>query len=892
MRLEALELEAVGTFAGPVLIRDIAPGLNVLAGPNELGKSTLLRALLTLFLEGHRARKQTLEELRPYGGGAPRMACRFTLAEASWRIEKQYLSAPKAELRRVDGEEQHIGADAETALARLLGDAGDLAARLPLFWVTQRESARLPLLDDGLRHSLGEVLASEAEKSSGGTGANSALKAVRSRLDQLVTAGRGQPKRGGPLARRLSEREEVRASLARAEARAGQAEAWMRELAGLQEREAELTDQAAFEAARTRLQRLERRRDEATQANRQIKVLGERLTFLDEQLKQRAAAVAAHDEMVRERAALETAMAAAEAELSRVISESADLDAAIDKTARTLADVEVREAESRKALEAARGHAIRVAEGARRDQLRAQMDRLTRIDAQIAEIDRELADMDWPETTAAEVEEAVRRVSSLEMRRAAAAPALKVSYAAGREAGFSIEGAALAEGEERRIVSPVAIDVENIGRIEIRPALTEARDKLDGELTHWRHRLARHLETMRAASPEEAEKKEAIRRDCRQRRRLMLVEADTIAPEGRERIETELANLPASATDGEHPAANAPHETDNKQAEAAVERLTQERQRLAGELESLRQRRSERENQRTKLAAERVMRRSRLTELTAGLRPDAGPDPRPDPRDEILANVADAERQINAARRERQAFEETALAPENMVALDGEIDELQRAAATRDHRLADVRQDMRRIEGQLLRDFEDGPGEEVAALTARLQALDGEIADLEEEVAALKLLQDELAAATERHRREISGPLAARLAGLAAGLWPEAEIALTPELEIAKLARAGASETPAAVSVGTHEQLAVLARLAYADMLATAGTAVPVILDDPFVYSDDTRLDALFSVIADAATRHQIIILTCHARAFEPLIARHNARRLDFERVTPGQPVA
>ena len=55
MRLEAVELEAVGTFADRVVVHDFSPGLNVLAGPNERGKSTWLKALLTLFLEGHRA---------------------------------------------------------------------------------------------------------------------------------------------------------------------------------------------------------------------------------------------------------------------------------------------------------------------------------------------------------------------------------------------------------------------------------------------------------------------------------------------------------------------------------------------------------------------------------------------------------------------------------------------------------------------------------------------------------------------------------------------------------------------------------------------------------------------------------------------------------------------
>jgi uncharacterized protein YhaN len=187
---------------------------------------------------------------------------------------------------------------------------------------------------------------------------------------------------------------------------------------------------------------------------------------------------------------------------------------------------------------------------------------------------------------------------------------------------------------------------------------------------------------------------------------------------------------------------------------------------------------------------------------------------------------------------------------------------------------------MRRIEGMLVRDFEAGPGEEVDALRARSEGVAESLADIEEEIAALRLLAAELGAETERHRREISGPLVERLARLAERLWPDAAVALTPELEVARLARTGREEVPAAISQGTHEQLAVLARLAYADMLKGDGAGAPIILDDPFVYSDDARLDRLFEVIAEAATRHQIIILTCHARAFEPLVTRHGATPL------------
>lgn len=876
MRLEAVELEAVGTFADRVVVRDFSPGLNVLAGPNERGKSTWLKALLTLFLEGHRAKKQAVEELRPYGGGAPRIACRFALGEAVWRVEKQYLAAAKAELAKVSGADRHVGADAETELARLLEEAGGLAARLPMFWVRQGDTATLPILGDGLRHSLGDILAAEAEQSSGGAAANLVLDGVRKRLDTLITAGRGQPRRGGPYARRLAERDEVRAALERAEARARQAEAWIEELTALQRREAELSDAEAAARQKAHRGRLERRLADAMQANRQLKVLGERLAFLGEQRKQRAAALAAYDAAVSERSELEAAMAAAETELTGLLAERGRLDTEIETAEVALADAEAREKEHRDAVEAARGAEIRSMQGARREQIDASRARLDALEAEIASLDEELAAMDWPEATLGAIAEASRRITDIEVRRAAAAPALKVVYAPGRSQGFRMDGEPVADGSERRVVAPVTIDVEDIGRIEVRPALTETRDKLEGELEHWRRRLARHLDAMQAANPDEAAERDAVRDNRRQRRRLLVVEAETIAPAGRERLEAERAAL-AAGDSGD--AVETPPPGAAEQAAAALEKVGVERREVATNLDRMKKRRAEVENRRTELATGRVMRRSRLDGLAKAL---AG-DGEADPRRELEANVAETDREIDEARRERAAFEETALPPEAAVVLETEIEEAARTEAGRGEQLIAVRQDMRRIEGQLQRDFEDGPGEEANALRARLEALEAEIADVEEEIAALKLLNEELTAETERHRRQISGPLARRLAGLAATLWPDAEVALTPELQIAHLARKGAEEALGAISAGTHEQLAVLARLAYADMLATAGGTAPIILDDPFVYSDDGRLDKLFDVIADAATRHQVIVLTCHARAFEPLVTRHGARRLDFE---------
>ena len=49
MKIKAVRVREVGTFRDPVALEGLSGGLDVLAGPNELGKSTLFRALEAAF---------------------------------------------------------------------------------------------------------------------------------------------------------------------------------------------------------------------------------------------------------------------------------------------------------------------------------------------------------------------------------------------------------------------------------------------------------------------------------------------------------------------------------------------------------------------------------------------------------------------------------------------------------------------------------------------------------------------------------------------------------------------------------------------------------------------------------------------------------------------------
>ena len=124
MKLCALELEQFRKFDRPIRVAGLADGLNLVVGPNEMGKSTLFAALQAVLFERHRSQAQTVRSFQPAGheGAAPRVALDFEIDGRRYRIEKRFLRRPSAELTLPDGRRLH-GEPAEEALEALLGGA-------------------------------------------------------------------------------------------------------------------------------------------------------------------------------------------------------------------------------------------------------------------------------------------------------------------------------------------------------------------------------------------------------------------------------------------------------------------------------------------------------------------------------------------------------------------------------------------------------------------------------------------------------------------------------------------------------------------------------------------------------------------------------------------------
>lgn len=92
----------------------------------------------------------------------------------------------------------------------------------------------------------------------------------------------------------------------------------------------------------------------------------------------------------------------------------------------------------------------------------------------------------------------------------------------------------------------------------------------------------------------------------------------------------------------------------------------------------------------------------------------------------------------------------------------------------------------------------------------------------------------------------------------------------------------GGAVAASSLSRGTREQLYLCLRLGLADAFAEQGIRLPLLMDDVLVNFDPERALATAEVLAEAATRHQILVFTCHPTTARLLEEVAGAVRLEF----------
>jgi DNA repair exonuclease SbcCD ATPase subunit len=784
MKLRSLQIDQLRKFDQPVRIGGLGDGVNLIAGPNEMGKSTLVTALWAALFERHRANTQAVRSLQPntVEGAAPWVALEFETGEGLHRIEKRFLRRPMARLTLPSGKRIEND-DAETALHRLLGieaapniksDQG-APGHWGVIWVAQTQSFEQPAFNDSARGALQTRLEAEFDALTGRAASEALLRSIEASLHELIDRRLGRPKgRYKELEDELGKVEAAIAELDRAELELADE---IGELQGLQtqletQQRPQTTGQEEAE-----LDRLQARRQSLTElaaalreAEASVKLARYELDRLETALHRRAHLAEQIEILQVGKADAEAAEATAGTERERAAER---LEICRRKLAR---------------IETLRGQA---------DQRLKQLCRLQRV---IEQRDRSQAAL---EAVASEVE-------------------IDVLPAAVDQ--IKLDGVPLGAARQTvKLVAPLDLQIDGIGAIRLRPFLPDA-GRLREQQQSAEDAIARLVADLTAGD---------------QAARITLPDSRAAT------VEAIIADTDRQLDEIGTAVEALRRQIDQLQDKVAASQAAQERARLrlvhcSGELQRLFE--------------------DRNSLPSADLAPELAATKR------ALANAIQ--------NRDRLMGQSAGQAAEELQALDRREAELRAALEARTRKVHELQLAIEGLRSRVQLRCGEGLGERRDELRRRHAELTRQHARLEREAATLALLRDTLRQAEQDARDQYLRPVLDRIQPYVQMLLPGAELTIGDDFRVTTIQRGPASgEAFSQLSDGTREQIAVLARLAFAEMLHDQGLPALVVLDDVLVFADDHRLQTMFRILERAAEKLQILVLTCRERHFAELAA-------------------
>lgn len=845
---------------------DIGDGVTIVAGPNEVGKSTLARALDLLLTYKDSSKHRAVVAAKPvHLDVGPEVEVDLEAGDYRLTYRKRFVKKSETVLTvTAPTQESHTGDEAHERAHAILAESTDLALWRALR-IDQGVALGLPQLEDNA--SLTMALDAAAGTANTDDTALTLYDRVAAEYERWFTAT-GREKKDltdlqAAVEQHEAERAEVEAQLQALERDADRSRAIAAEIRGHKERLAidEQDQQAADKAWRAlerRLTELERIEAESTAATARseaalaeqgardalIADVAERTTTLESAQADAAqgdpSATAAAEQLSTAADALEAALAAdTAAERVRALRES---------------DLEHRQTLEQHARLSERFARILAAEEASESAERTLAS--SRVDVEQIEAVRDAA--------RAAREARIRADAGSAQVRIEAAAAVSVEHDGEQEelsAGDDAEHAALGD---------VVIEAPGVVRVTVRPAgdaaeLREAITLADEHLAH----VLRHCGL---DSPEAAEEAHAAHVDAERavsrREELVTQNLGELTREALERSVTTLAarietypteRVPVPGAEKLPPTTEAAQEA---LGEARTERTT-----AAEALTTARRRHDEARDRsaasqlgvqdartRVEVAGRDVERAKTALEAARTSESDA----------DLRARSASLATEAEAAR-DRATEARRAIAAARPEAVELAAKGAAAAVAATRQGLRDAEDEALQLRTRLRGAGQSGLAERLDGILTGLHHADRTHRSTRRLANAAKLLFETLSAKRDEARTRYVAPLREQIVRLGRLVFGATfDIELDEDLTITHRTLDGRTVPFAGLSGGAQEQLDILMRAAAAMLVSDAG-GVPLILDDALGYSDPERQRALGAVLALAGEQCQVILLTCVA---------------------------
>ncbi|SFR76996.1 DNA repair exonuclease SbcCD ATPase subunit [Marinobacter daqiaonensis] len=866
MKLQQLRLEQIRQFRDPLLLGDLQPGINLIHGPNESGKSTLVRAIRAAFFERHRSK--SVEDLRPWGDSAavPTVELAFEHNQRSWRLTKSFLQRKRCDLV-VDGT-SYSGDEAEEKLAALLGyqlpqkgASKEQHWGVPgLLWVEQGTGQDIERavehagdhLKSALNNLVGEVASS---------GGDEVIQEIEQQRGELLT-GTGKPR--GEYLQLEKDQQQLQEEIAVLDDRIRQYQEQVDRLGRLTDEYEKARRERPWDQA---LRNLERARERY----RQVEVLQqqqardkEALQYVQQSLallRQNQEQLQSQNRKLQQR---EADLQKARQQLAREEARAEPLQTAVEQ-ARAVYDA------AGKALERARQQEARqrlVQDIAR---LQAQHQSLSLSLEKAGEFQRKLDEARKQKQqnridggTVQQLRKTRRELDEETIRSRAIATRLSWELDPGKS--LRLNGQQISEQGEERLLEDSTLSIPGFGSLGITPGgedLARARRSLQ----RLEQRLSDELAALGVASLEEAEQRLVRFQEADRQLNHLEDLLKSVAPNGIDRLTSEYddtgielekrrveqAGLPSTpGPEAETAPGKTEAESTVRHAEAALTNAEDARTRHEKSVLTARQDcdNARREWQQLKDELEGTERQQQLQQLAGEL---AAAEQR---KAGLEGTLQERDHEIQRTR-------------PDLIRLD--IERYQRAAETQQQAQQNRERELRDIRVRLEAWGAEGLEEQRNDKAAELEHHHRRYQELHRRARALDLLLNLLTEKRQALTRRLQAPLQKHLDHYLSVLFPDATLEVDENLMPGRFTRGNELGQMSELSFGAREQMGLISRLAYADLLLEAGRPTLIILDDTLVHSDMGRLEGMKRILFDAARRHQILLFTCHPEHWQDL---------------------
>jgi DNA repair exonuclease SbcCD ATPase subunit len=878
MLITSLSVEGIGRFGNTARVDGFGMGVNVLAAGNEVGKSTLFKAIRTCLFCRHDSKTQEIRELGSDDSQLPAtVELAFEHDGKRYEIRKSFLRSPSAVLTE-NGREIARFTEADKAVWDILGISPGSGRSIDegafgLLWVGQGSSFMAPVPGTGASSLLNTAIESEVGALVGGERARRAIDAINAELRRNLTDSERGPRSDGPLARAQDNLRHLREVEADRFTKLSALEQQFAELTQRRRRHCQITDPAAMAQMRQELTGARNSLREAQAADQEIRRLEAETDAARRALEGAAQRLRQHREVASRIDTNRRLEADPAQSLPEHLSQEQEARASLARTEeqRATAESEAKTlANGEQQLERLASALVRAA---RNDELARRLKSLEDAAKNLTEIDAQLSQVRIKPKTIEDLDELDRQIAALDAQLSVAAAMLAVEVKPAGAGQVHVDSLRAEGTHAAPVLTPTKVTVGDLAIVTITPAVhprQEKRQTLDAERTAL-------LKAVGVASTAEARALLARRRDLENSRRGFLAElkgfkaGDDPAAACAE-VKSALAEIEAAIA-----AALAATSRTALPDEAAIdaERLEHEQKRRAldARRSSLDAAREEQQKAVETAVARRIGAETKLEMLRKSVAEDLALCPDADRAARDAAMVAEV-----AACETAQQNKATTLAAVRQTAPDAaEIERrelrcqrLEQALANHNAELMQLERDIGRLSGQIQAAGGDGVGEAHAAAEEQRILAERECARIEDRIATLQLLRDTVGGCLAEGSERYYEPVRRHLRPYLNDLFPGAELELGDGFTITGMKRSR-SESFKRLSGGTQEQIAVLVRLAMGTLLAERGGNVPIILDDALVYCDDDRINLMFDALSRAGKHQQIIVLTCRLRSFAPL---------------------